>query len=189
MKRKQKLNLSKKSDFKSAELKIGKEYIEIFLQPDNKKLIIYLEELKKIVKAYIYTVIQRAYKGIIMVLERIFQRRRWLNKTYFELASLLNLLLSSTNISNNNSHNKVEKLTLIRETAGRVLKNYKRKLYNKVKKISVQNSDAEKLSKNLLKTAEIIHGELIKIHKPYARHVKVKELMKGILKEYNLIEN
>jgi len=123
-----------------------------------------------------------------MVLERIFQRRRWLNKTYFELASLLNLLLSSTNISNN-SYNKVEKLTLIRETAGRMLKNYKRKLYNKVKKINVQNSDAEKLSKNLLKTAEIIHGELIKIHKPYARHVKVKELMKGILKEYNLIEN
>ncbi len=183
------MNLSKKSDFKSAELKIGKEYIEIFLQPDNKKLIIYLEELKKIVKVYIYTVIQSVHKGIVMILERLFQRRRWLNKSNFKLASLLNLLLSSTNISNNNSHNKVEKLTLTREIAGRVLKNYKIKLYNKFKKINVQNNDAEKLSKNLLKTAEIIHGELIKIHKPYARHVKVKELMKGILKEYHLIKN
>ena len=93
------LIVSKKSDFNTAEYKIGSEYMEITLKPDNKKLIIYTKEISKFIKGYFYAVVKEIWIVIKSLFSRVFQRSKWINRSHFELASLVNILLSYSQIS------------------------------------------------------------------------------------------
>ena len=181
------LHFSEKSEYSSADMKFIGSHIEILLQPGNKKLIIYLDELLKIVNAYIKLMGRKCLKEIDGLFNRILKRRHWIHRNYFELASLLNLLLTTTNMSNSNASARLEKLRSAHETAARVLKNYRKKLYRIFLQMDGAKGDSEQIRKSLIRTAGFVHQELISVHRTYERYESVRGLLKGILKEYHII--
>ena len=179
------LHFSEKSEYSFADMKFIGSHIEIVLQPGNKKLIIYLDELSKIVNAFILLMGKMLVLEIKELFQRVFKRQRWIHRNYFELASLLNLLLSTTHMSNSSPSVRREKLLSARETTGRVLKNYRRKLYRLFLQIDGVKGDSDQIRKSLIRIAEVIHQELIRVHGTYQRTERVRAHLKAVLKEYH----
>jgi len=180
------LYFSEHSFYSSADVMVTDRHMELFLQPGNKNLIIYMGEIKKLARAFMALLMKRMIRFLLNCMERTFQRRRWINRNYFELGSLLNLILGTLAASHNSSGNP-EKLRSARDRVVRVLKNYRKTLYAAYRKIDGAGEDTEQIKKTLRRTAEIVYRELIRVHGPYERNVRVREFFKAILKEYHII--
>jgi hypothetical protein len=184
------ISFSRPSDYHSGEVEVEKKRtgyrIEILLHPDNKRLIINLEELLKIVGTCLVLLMGRWAVTVLTPVERVFQRRRWLKRNYFELASLLNIILGTLQGSNNSS-GKLDKLILTRETVDRVLSKYRKRLYDSYRAIDKAGGNAEQLKETLRRTAEIVHRELVRVHAPYERNERIRKLFTGILRECRFI--
>ena len=89
----------------------------------------------KFLRENIKVTLEKIIKTIKLSVERTFLRYKWINKSHFALASLVNVLNNSAQISD--PVKKIEKFKQKGEYIERILKNYKNTLYKKYKGNSI----------------------------------------------------
>ena len=169
------LSISKYSDFTSAKYLLGTGYMEIDLEPDHKKVLIYSKDLAKISKSYLRILIEDCYLEVTTFLERVFKREKWVSKNYFKLSSLINMYVHAHDLAD--VEKSFEKLELLHERIERFLIQYKKRPYKKVKKLNLEDNRSEAFLDNMAKAAIVIYDELINISSIYDRIQKIKKLI------------
>ena len=172
------LSISKKSDFTSATYLLGKGFLEIDLEPDHRKVIVYSKDLAKISRSYLRILLGDCYLQVTTFLERTLRRKKWVSKNYFELSSLINMYTHTHSLID--LEKKYEELELLLERIERVFKQYKRRPFNKIKKLEIIDNRTEAFLDNMTKAANIIYEEVIKISSIYDRSRKVKTLIHAL---------
>lgn len=173
-------DLLKKNNIKSAGYNTGTELKEILLKFYNKRLSL---GMLKFLRENIMASLEKIIKTVKLFVERTFLRYKWINKSHFLLASLVNVLYNSAQISD--PVKKIEKLKQKGEYTERVLKNYKNTLYKKYKSINLQSEKIDQIIQKFFNITILIQEELIKINKKYNRKQKIRSYLLGILNEIN----
>ena len=173
------LSISKYSDFTSATYLLGKGFLEIDLEPDHRKVIVYSKDLAKISRSYLRILIEDLYLQVTTFLERAFKRETWVSKNYFELSSLINMYMHTLDLADVDK--RFKKLELLHERIERILKQYKRRPYKKIKSLDLKDNRSEAFIDNMTKAAMVINEELINISSIYDRIQKIKKLIHSLL--------
>ena len=169
------LSISKYSDFTSATYLLGKGFLEIDLEPDHRKVIVYQRDLAKISRSYFQILLEDCYLAVKTLVERIFKRKKWVSENYFELSSLINMYIRTNDYDD--GEKRLDELELLHERIEQVLKHYKIKPQKKIKKLDLKDDRSEAFIDNMRKAAIVINEELIITSQVYDRIQKIIKLI------------
>lgn len=114
-------------------------------------------------------------RWLILLLERIFHRQKWLSIQFFSLGSLVNQYLAVLNAQNEQMRqNKLEQFTT---NATSTLKRYKRPVYRKYKRDLAKKRRTTPSLTSIERAAEVIYSELKLISSLYQRKLQWKRII------------
>jgi hypothetical protein len=115
-------------------------------------------------------------KRIILLLERVFHRKKWLSIQFFSFGSLVNQYLAVLNAQNELARQK--KLVQFTTNATSTLKRYKGTVYKRYKKALAKKKRRKTPSLNSIeRAAEVIYNELKLISGLYQRKLQWMRIM------------
>jgi len=116
-------------------------------------------------------------KKIRSTLERIFHRQKWIRMKYFELASLLNLVLGCNQTGDRVK--KMEKLIKALEQSEMKLFVYRTRVYRKVKKLRKHTAVMENISEALSELTLLVKHELESASEAFKRREEIQSHLKA----------
>jgi hypothetical protein len=112
---------------------------------------------------------------VILLLQRVFHRQKWLSIQFFSFGSLVNQYLAVLNAQNEQMRqNKLEQFTT---NATSTLKRYKRPVYKKYKRALVKKRRKTPSLTSIERAAEVIYSELKHISSLYQRKLQWKRII------------
>ncbi len=116
-------------------------------------------------------------KKIRSTLERAFHRKKWIRMRYFELASLLNVILGCNQTGDRVQ--KLEKLKKAMKQSEVKLFLYKTPVYRKVKKLRKHTAERNNLFEPLTKLTILVKRELEPAYEAFRRREEIQSHIKA----------
>jgi hypothetical protein len=129
-------------------------------------------------------VLNDIFKRTVLMVERIFRRKKWIRKKHFDLASMLNELNRWKDLPDTDKK-RIKREQLIVE-ATRVLRNYSCKAYRRLIGLRKKSRSrvAGQLKDFMSNIYKFIYGELLKTNREYTMNEKIEELYASVREKY-----
>ena len=111
-------------------------------------------------------------RSIVLRIERIFNREKWISLQYFELASLINIYLMAVQLKD--SRMKKNRLEHFVKTAFRTLGDYKWGISDRFRKMIAPGNGRKASTTSLQNGVELIYEELKILNHTYRRRLQWK---------------
>jgi hypothetical protein len=150
--------------------------MEISLERDTKRSPMQFKGIRTIANGY-SMMCALLKKKLRSTLERVFHREKWIRMRYFELASLINVVLGCNQTADRVQ--KMGKLNKALEESERKLFLYRMPVYRKVKKLRKHSAGMKNFSDTLTELTLLVKHELESASKKFRRREEIQSHLKA----------